>query len=157
MVDPEPLLSRTLTLAAPPERIALSEWADANRVLSSEASAAPGEWRTLPFQREVLDCLSPGSQYERVVPVWASVLIREQAREDLFLARTGLQKPPAPPYAVTHPPSATCPAVLRACSSRLSGFPIGEPESWLTFFGRPRPYCSPAAIWPTAPDQKSAN
>jgi phage terminase large subunit GpA-like protein len=47
--EPEPPLSRVLALAAPPERIALSEWADAYRVLSSEASAATGPWRTLAF------------------------------------------------------------------------------------------------------------
>jgi hypothetical protein len=34
--------SRVLALAAPPERVALSEWADTHRILSSEASAAPG-------------------------------------------------------------------------------------------------------------------
>jgi phage terminase large subunit GpA-like protein len=47
----EGLLGQVLALATPPERIALSDWADAHRVLSSEASAAPGPWRTLPFQR----------------------------------------------------------------------------------------------------------
>ena len=47
--EPETPLSRVLALAAPPERIALSEWADAYRVLSSEASAATGPWRTLAF------------------------------------------------------------------------------------------------------------
>src|SRR5215472_4941607 len=72
--EPEPLLSCILTLAAPPERIALSEWADQHRVLSSEASAAPGEWRTLPFQREPLDAIAPASPYESVVLVWASQL-----------------------------------------------------------------------------------
>ena len=72
--DVDTLLAHALELAAPPEREPLSEWADKYRVLSSEASAAPGPWRTLPFQREPLDCLSPGSQYEQVVLVWASQL-----------------------------------------------------------------------------------
>ena len=74
MTTPETLLARVLDLAAPPEREPLSQWADAHRVLSSEASAAPGPFRCLPFQREVLDCFSPGSQYEQVVLVWASQL-----------------------------------------------------------------------------------
>jgi phage terminase large subunit GpA-like protein len=47
--NPETLLESVLALAAPPERTPLSEWADQYRVLSSEASASPGEWRTLPF------------------------------------------------------------------------------------------------------------
>jgi phage terminase large subunit GpA-like protein len=52
--DPEAVLERILALAAPPEREPLSQWADAHRVLSSEASAAPGEWRTLPFQKRAV-------------------------------------------------------------------------------------------------------
>ena len=72
--EPEPLLTRVLTLAAPPEREPLSDWAGQHRVLSSEASSSPGRWRTMPFQCEVLDCLSPGSQYEQVVLVWESSL-----------------------------------------------------------------------------------
>jgi phage terminase large subunit GpA-like protein len=72
--SPESLLARVLELAAPPVRENLSELADAHRVLSSEASAAPGPCRTLPFQREPLDALSPGSRYESVVLIWASQL-----------------------------------------------------------------------------------
>jgi phage terminase large subunit GpA-like protein len=74
MRDPETLLGGVLELAAPPAREPLSDWADANRRLSSEASAAPGEWRTLPFQKEPLDAIAPGSPYETVVLVWASQL-----------------------------------------------------------------------------------
>jgi len=60
LANAETLLARVLALAAPPERVALSEWADAYRVLSSEASAAPGPWRTLAFQRGPLDAIAPG-------------------------------------------------------------------------------------------------
>ena len=70
--DAEKLLDRCLTLAAPPVREPLSEWADANRVLSSEASASPGPWRTLPFQKEPLDAMSPQSPFETVVLVFAA-------------------------------------------------------------------------------------
>jgi phage terminase large subunit GpA-like protein len=44
-------------------------WADQNRRLSSEASAEAGEWRTdrAPYQRAILDALTPNSPYERVV------------------------------------------------------------------------------------------
>ena len=68
------LLADVLQLIAPPTRESLSAWADAHRVLSSEASAAPGEWRTLPFQREPLDAIGPASPYDSVVLVWASQL-----------------------------------------------------------------------------------
>jgi phage terminase large subunit GpA-like protein len=70
----EDLLASALKLAAPPVREPLSGWADRHRMLSSEASAAPGEWRTLPFQKEPLDAIAPGSPYETVVLVWASQL-----------------------------------------------------------------------------------
>jgi phage terminase large subunit GpA-like protein len=68
------VLADVLKLIAPPTRESLSAWADQYRILSSEASAAPGEWRTLPFQREPLDALGPGSPFDSVVLVWASQL-----------------------------------------------------------------------------------
>ena len=79
--DVDALLARVMDLASPPEREPLSQWADANRVLSSEASASPGPWRTLPFQREPLDCIAPGSPYESVVLVWAS----QMGKSELWL------------------------------------------------------------------------
>ena len=47
----------------------MSEWADRNRRLSPEASAEAGEWRTdrAPYQKALLDALTPNSPYERVV------------------------------------------------------------------------------------------
>lgn len=43
----------------PPVRMTVSEWADANRVIS-DANAMPGPWRTdnAPYQREPMDCIS---------------------------------------------------------------------------------------------------
>lgn len=45
------------------------EWADRERVLSPEASAEHGEYRTdrTPYLREIMECLSPQSPVERVV------------------------------------------------------------------------------------------
>lgn len=45
---------------APPPDLTVSEWADENRVLSSEASAEPGKWRTdrAPYQRGIMDSLN---------------------------------------------------------------------------------------------------
>lgn len=47
-------------ITKPPPRLTLSQWADQNRVLSPEASAEPGPWRTdrAPYLREIQDTLS---------------------------------------------------------------------------------------------------
>jgi phage terminase large subunit GpA-like protein len=52
----------------PDPPLTVSEWADKHRVLSQEASAEPGRWRTsrTPYLREIMDALSPGSGVERV-------------------------------------------------------------------------------------------
>ncbi|MEZ5398610.1 MAG: terminase gpA endonuclease subunit [Bryobacteraceae bacterium] len=59
-------------LLLPPRRIPLSKWADAHMVLSSEASAAPGPWRCLPYQREPLDAMSVHSPHDEIVLKFAS-------------------------------------------------------------------------------------
>ncbi|MFN7918910.1 MAG: phage terminase large subunit family protein [Bryobacteraceae bacterium] len=43
-------------------------------VLSSEASAQPGAWRCLPYQREPLDCMSPHSPHQEIVLKFGSQL-----------------------------------------------------------------------------------
>lgn len=43
---------------APPPRLSLSEWADEHAVLSAENAAEPGRWRTIPYQRGILDAMS---------------------------------------------------------------------------------------------------
>lgn len=50
-------------MAAPPPELTTSEWADAERRLSSEASAEPGRWRTdrAPYQRGILDAINDPS------------------------------------------------------------------------------------------------
>ena len=47
----------------------VSDWADANRYLSTESAAEPGRWRTdrTPYLREILDCLSPNSPVCEVI------------------------------------------------------------------------------------------
>lgn len=51
------LLRRVL---APPPRLTVSEWADRYRMLSREASAEPGKWRTerAPYQRGIMDAFA---------------------------------------------------------------------------------------------------
>ncbi len=53
----------------PDSVISVSDWADANRVLSRTASSEPGRFRTsrTPYLKEVMDALSPSSPYEKVV------------------------------------------------------------------------------------------
>lgn len=45
----------------PPPRLSLSEWADEHFRLSAESAAEPGRWRTLPYQREMMDALTDPS------------------------------------------------------------------------------------------------
>jgi terminase, large subunit len=52
--DPQ-LLAFGLRLFKPPPRLSLSQWADTHAVLSAESSAESGRWRTLPYQREIMD------------------------------------------------------------------------------------------------------
>jgi len=62
----------------PPPALLLSEWADANRVLSSEASAQKGKWVTWPWQREPMDCLSPSHPAETVVLMCGAQLLKTE-------------------------------------------------------------------------------
>jgi len=45
-------------VAEPPPLLSLSEWADRYFYLSPENSAEPGRWRTLPYQRGILDAIT---------------------------------------------------------------------------------------------------
>ena len=42
-------------LWAPPPKLTVTQWADANRRLSSESSARVGQWKTRPYQQEPMD------------------------------------------------------------------------------------------------------
>ena len=42
----------------PPPKLTLSEWADTNFYLSAVSAAEPGRWKTLPYQRGLLDAIS---------------------------------------------------------------------------------------------------
>lgn len=58
----------------PPE-LTVSEWADAYRMLSPEASAEPGKWRTdrAPYQKEIMDAVSDDRCYKVVIMSSAQV------------------------------------------------------------------------------------
>jgi phage terminase large subunit GpA-like protein len=68
-------LGRALALVLPPPSLTVSEWADANRMLSGESSAEPGRWRTdkAPYQRGILDAFNDPSVDEVVVMSSAQV------------------------------------------------------------------------------------
>ena len=53
----------------------VSEWADENRVLVSEASAEPGRWRTdrAPYQREIMDAFTQPGIWQIVIMASAQV------------------------------------------------------------------------------------
>lgn len=59
----------------PPPRLTVSQWADANRYLSPEASAEPGRWSTAraEYQRGLMDALSDPAVTEVVVMKSAQV------------------------------------------------------------------------------------
>ena len=42
----------------PPPRLSLSEWADRHFYLSPESAAEPGRWKTLPYQKGILDAFT---------------------------------------------------------------------------------------------------
>lgn len=60
-------------LMAPPPDLKISEWADAHRVLSSEASSAPGRWRCEPYQREMMDAVVDDDIEQIVIMTCAQV------------------------------------------------------------------------------------
>jgi hypothetical protein len=51
---------RALAVLRPPPELTISDWADQNRRLSSEASAEPGQWRTsrAEYQRGIMEAIS---------------------------------------------------------------------------------------------------
>jgi phage terminase large subunit GpA-like protein len=53
----------------PKSRLTVSEWADANRILSEEGSAEPGQWKTSrnPPMRDIMDALSEHSKHQKIV------------------------------------------------------------------------------------------
>jgi phage terminase large subunit GpA-like protein len=52
------VLARARAALRPPPRLSLSEWADRYFYLSPESAAEPGRWRTLPYQRGIMDAIT---------------------------------------------------------------------------------------------------
>jgi phage terminase large subunit GpA-like protein len=64
---------------APPPKMPLSEWADKYRVLSPEAAALPGRWKTMaePMAKGVMDCVTDPLTEKVTVMAAAQVLKTE--------------------------------------------------------------------------------
>lgn len=68
--------------AAPPPELTVSEWADANRVISAESGAKfPGPWRTdlVPYLREIQDAMGVNHPAGRVVVRGGAQIAKTQA------------------------------------------------------------------------------
>lgn len=73
-------------MLTPPPEMTVAEWADRYRRLSSESAAEKGEWRTAraPYQRAVMDAMSPSSPYEFVVLMWAAQMGKTSLLENFI-------------------------------------------------------------------------
>jgi len=52
------LEKRAFAAFKPPKKLTLSEWADEYAYLSAESSAEGGRWRTLPYQKGIMDAIT---------------------------------------------------------------------------------------------------
>lgn len=57
-MDADLLFEQIQASWAPPPRLTLSQWADEYAILSAESSADVGKWRTIPYQRGILDAIT---------------------------------------------------------------------------------------------------
>lgn len=73
------LIAGAMPIMAPPPDLSVSEWADRYRMLSAEASAMPGRWRTrtVEYMREPMDCIGD-PRYRRVVIVAGSQVAKSE-------------------------------------------------------------------------------
>lgn len=57
------LFKKIVKVLAPPPKLTVSEWADRYRILSPEASAEPGQWRTsrVPYLKDIMDAVNDPS------------------------------------------------------------------------------------------------
>lgn len=58
MPEIKEIVSEILQGFRPPAKLKLSEWADKYAVLSAESSAEAGRWKTIPYQRGIMDAFT---------------------------------------------------------------------------------------------------
>lgn len=75
MAAADQLIAEWAKMVEPPKEMTVSEWADAYRYLSPEASAEPGKWRTsrAEYQRGIMDAFSDPQVHTVVVMSSAQV------------------------------------------------------------------------------------
>ena len=83
-------MKRALDVLRPPPELTISDWADQNRQLSSEASAEPGQWRTsrAEYQRGIMEAISDAG-VERVVIMSSSQVGKALALDTPIPTPTG--------------------------------------------------------------------
>ena len=75
MLKSAALIKDILKVLTPPPKLTVSEWADGYRMLSSEASAEPGRWRTsrAEYQRGMMDAINEAETQKVVVMTSAQI------------------------------------------------------------------------------------
>lgn len=58
LADLDAVVAHTLARLRPPPRLSLSAWADDHFRLSAESAAEPGRWKTLSYQRGIMDAIT---------------------------------------------------------------------------------------------------
>lgn len=58
METAENIIAHVRRAFLPPPKLSLSEWADQYAFLSAESAAEPGKWRTIPYQRGMMDAFT---------------------------------------------------------------------------------------------------
>jgi phage terminase large subunit GpA-like protein len=71
-MEPTEVQDKLRSFWQPPPRLSLSEWADRYFYLSAESSAEAGRWRTLPYQKGIMDSITD--------PLVERVTIKKSAR-----------------------------------------------------------------------------
>ncbi len=92
LADLNAVIARARRAWRPPPRLSLSEWADRFYVLSPETAAEPGRWRTIPYQRGILDAITD--------PLVEQVTMRKSSRIGFTLMLSA-----AMGYFIEHDPS----------------------------------------------------
>lgn len=57
-MDADVLIAEVRQAWRPPQRLSLDEWADRYAILSAESSADVGRWRTIPYQRGIMQAIT---------------------------------------------------------------------------------------------------
>ena len=78
-------IAKVLSAMKPPENLTVSQWADKNRRLSSEASAEVGKWSTsrTPYMLDILNSFTD-PKVEHIVVVAASQVGKSEAINNMI-------------------------------------------------------------------------